>query len=44
MEKNQDKQQIRRYLNGAYNSHEAKKWLKAYCVPNKEGHSGRLGR
>jgi uncharacterized protein with GYD domain len=32
MEKNQDKQQIRRYLNGAYNSHEAKEMAENYGI------------
>ena len=37
MEKNQDKQQIRRYLNGAYNSHEAKEMAESLLRADKEG-------
>lgn len=36
MEKNQDKQQIRRYLNGAYNSHEAKEMAESLLRADKE--------
>lgn len=37
MEKNQEKQQIRRYLNGAYNSHEAKEMAESLLRADKEG-------